>query len=85
MSTKLAWGPNTGVSLQTDHLIGASAHAPQRPMVTYTEMVLKWKLWRCRSTTKNWEILNENPSWVPGAPRTAAVAHVGAIWREFFV
>ncbi|GFX83336.1 hypothetical protein TNCV_908541 [Trichonephila clavipes] len=25
-----------GDSLQTDHLIGTSAHAPQRPMVTYT-------------------------------------------------
>ncbi|GFV87306.1 hypothetical protein TNCV_4032781 [Trichonephila clavipes] len=24
------------VSLQTDHLIGTSAHAPQRPMVPYT-------------------------------------------------
>ncbi|GFX61018.1 hypothetical protein TNCV_2366961 [Trichonephila clavipes] len=27
-----------GVSLQTDHLIGTSAHTPQRPMVTYTGM-----------------------------------------------
>ncbi|GFV61194.1 hypothetical protein TNCV_499861 [Trichonephila clavipes] len=27
-----------GVSLQIDHLIGTSAHAPQRSMVTYTEM-----------------------------------------------
>ncbi|GFS85842.1 hypothetical protein TNCV_2973771 [Trichonephila clavipes] len=26
------------VSLQTDHLIGTSARAPQHPMVTYTEM-----------------------------------------------
>ncbi|GFW51836.1 hypothetical protein TNCV_1187681 [Trichonephila clavipes] len=25
-------------SLQTDHLIGTSAHAPQRPMATYTGM-----------------------------------------------
>ncbi|GFX40863.1 uncharacterized protein TNCV_3760841 [Trichonephila clavipes] len=31
MSTKLAWGLNTEVSLQTDHLIGTSAHTPQRP------------------------------------------------------
>ncbi|GFW59248.1 hypothetical protein TNCV_2781791 [Trichonephila clavipes] len=29
---------NTGVWLQIDHLIEASAHAPQRPMVTYTRM-----------------------------------------------
>ncbi|GFW98169.1 hypothetical protein TNCV_2492221 [Trichonephila clavipes] len=28
----------TGVSLQSDHLMGTSAHAPQRPMATYTEM-----------------------------------------------
>ncbi|GFW61296.1 hypothetical protein TNCV_3378111 [Trichonephila clavipes] len=27
-----------GVSLQTNHLIGTSAHTPQRPMVTYAEM-----------------------------------------------
>ncbi|GFV99556.1 hypothetical protein TNCV_5079201 [Trichonephila clavipes] len=27
-----------GVSLQTNHLIGTSAHAPLRPMVTYTEI-----------------------------------------------
>ncbi|GFV02427.1 retrovirus-related Pol polyprotein from transposon 17.6 [Trichonephila clavipes] len=27
-----------GVSLQTDYLIGTSAHAPHRPMVTYTGM-----------------------------------------------
>ncbi|GFU01865.1 hypothetical protein TNCV_1523641 [Trichonephila clavipes] len=27
-----------GVSLQIDHLIGTSAHAPQHPMVTYTVM-----------------------------------------------
>ncbi|GFY15449.1 hypothetical protein TNCV_1572601 [Trichonephila clavipes] len=27
------------VSLQTDHLIEASAHVPQRPMVTYTGIV----------------------------------------------
>ncbi|GFW46094.1 hypothetical protein TNCV_3277111 [Trichonephila clavipes] len=26
------------VSLQTDHLIGTSAHAPQHPLITYTEM-----------------------------------------------
>ncbi|GFU47218.1 hypothetical protein TNCV_3000251 [Trichonephila clavipes] len=29
---------NTGVSLQTDHMNWNSAHAPQRPMVTYTGM-----------------------------------------------
>ncbi|GFV97706.1 hypothetical protein TNCV_2312931 [Trichonephila clavipes] len=28
MNTKLVWGLNTGVSLQTDHLIGTSAHVP---------------------------------------------------------
>ncbi|GFX90619.1 protein O-mannosyl-transferase TMTC3 [Trichonephila clavipes] len=39
MSTKLAFGlKNTGVSLQTDHLIQTSAHAPQRPKVTHTGM-----------------------------------------------
>ncbi|GFU70104.1 uncharacterized protein TNCV_2752391 [Trichonephila clavipes] len=27
-----------GVSIQTHHLIGASAHEPQRPMVTYIRM-----------------------------------------------
>ncbi|GFW67572.1 hypothetical protein TNCV_3392431 [Trichonephila clavipes] len=27
-----------GVSLQTDHLIETSAHAPQRPMTTYAGM-----------------------------------------------
>ncbi|GFV48167.1 hypothetical protein TNCV_3554461 [Trichonephila clavipes] len=27
-----------GVSLQTVHMIGTSAYAPQRPMVTYTGM-----------------------------------------------
>ncbi|GFW42222.1 hypothetical protein TNCV_1206781 [Trichonephila clavipes] len=27
-----------GVSLQTNHLIGTSTHAPQRPMVMYTGM-----------------------------------------------
>ncbi|GFX03261.1 hypothetical protein TNCV_3554891 [Trichonephila clavipes] len=32
MSTKLGWGLE--VSLQIDHLIGTSALAPQRPMVT---------------------------------------------------
>ncbi|GFX17843.1 hypothetical protein TNCV_2292921 [Trichonephila clavipes] len=25
---------------------------------------------------KNWAILNKNPSWVPGGPRKAAVAHL---------
>ncbi|GFX75330.1 hypothetical protein TNCV_3043521 [Trichonephila clavipes] len=37
-SINFAWGLKIGVSLQTDHLIGMSAHAPQRQMVTYTEM-----------------------------------------------
>ncbi|GFV81556.1 hypothetical protein TNCV_52801 [Trichonephila clavipes] len=36
MITKLAWGQRS--SLQTDPLIETSTHAPQRPMVTYTEM-----------------------------------------------
>ncbi|GFX24687.1 integrase catalytic domain-containing protein [Trichonephila clavipes] len=31
MSTKLAWELNVGVSRQTDHLTGTSAHAPQGP------------------------------------------------------
>ncbi|GFW81457.1 uncharacterized protein TNCV_2881361 [Trichonephila clavipes] len=31
MRTKLAWNFNTGVSHQTDHLNGTSAHAPQGP------------------------------------------------------
>ncbi|GFX55189.1 hypothetical protein TNCV_1156461 [Trichonephila clavipes] len=39
MSTKLAWGFNTGgLTSQTNHLIGTSAHAPQYLMVTYTGM-----------------------------------------------
>ncbi|GFV13856.1 hypothetical protein TNCV_523351 [Trichonephila clavipes] len=39
MSTKLAWKLKHWVFLlQTDHLIRASAHAPQCPMVTYTGM-----------------------------------------------
>ncbi|GFS97320.1 hypothetical protein TNCV_1824811 [Trichonephila clavipes] len=33
-------GQGEGVSLQTDHLIGTSAHAPQGTMVTYTGMGL---------------------------------------------
>ncbi|GFX30529.1 hypothetical protein TNCV_3461801 [Trichonephila clavipes] len=36
--TSLLRDLNTGVSLQIDHLIGTSAHAPQRLMVTYTGM-----------------------------------------------
>ncbi|GFV68174.1 hypothetical protein TNCV_1874561 [Trichonephila clavipes] len=36
MSAKLA--KTLGASLQTDDLIGTFAHAPQRPMVTYTGM-----------------------------------------------
>ncbi|GFS63080.1 hypothetical protein TNCV_3743311 [Trichonephila clavipes] len=36
---KLAWGLNTrDLAFQTDHFIGASAHVPQRSMVTYTRM-----------------------------------------------
>ncbi|GFX42784.1 hypothetical protein TNCV_2930771 [Trichonephila clavipes] len=38
VSTKLLGDLNTGFSLQSDHLIGTSAHAPQRPIVTYTGM-----------------------------------------------
>ncbi|GFV44888.1 hypothetical protein TNCV_4966421 [Trichonephila clavipes] len=38
MCTKLARGLNTWFLLQTDHLIGTSSNAPQRPLVTYTEM-----------------------------------------------
>ncbi|GFW31865.1 uncharacterized protein TNCV_5040341 [Trichonephila clavipes] len=37
MSTKLAREFNT-VGFQTDHLTGASAHAPQGPKVAYTEL-----------------------------------------------
>ncbi|GFX41215.1 hypothetical protein TNCV_2219131 [Trichonephila clavipes] len=33
LGTKTLW-----ILLQTDHLIGTSVHAPQRPMVTYTGM-----------------------------------------------
>ncbi|GFY17436.1 hypothetical protein TNCV_658491 [Trichonephila clavipes] len=35
---KLVWELNTG-GFVSDYLIGTSAFAPQRPMVTYTEMV----------------------------------------------
>ncbi|GFW19812.1 hypothetical protein TNCV_3561151 [Trichonephila clavipes] len=27
------------------------------------------------SKDKNWAIMNENPSWIPGAPLKAAAAH----------
>ncbi|GFU85304.1 hypothetical protein TNCV_2386101 [Trichonephila clavipes] len=41
----------SGLSLQTAYLIGTSAHVPQRPMVTYTEMETpEWALSRRRST-----------------------------------
>ncbi|GFX58429.1 uncharacterized protein TNCV_320111 [Trichonephila clavipes] len=44
MSTKLAWGLKYGgLLLQTDQLIGTSAHVHQRPVVTYTEMGLAFK------------------------------------------
>ncbi|GFW11443.1 hypothetical protein TNCV_3809621 [Trichonephila clavipes] len=38
MRTKIAWELNTGASLQGNHLVGASAHAPQLPMASYTEI-----------------------------------------------
>ncbi|GFW89658.1 hypothetical protein TNCV_1025421 [Trichonephila clavipes] len=34
MNTKLAWGLNTGVTRQTNHLTGTSAHAPRDPRTT---------------------------------------------------
>ncbi|GFX58281.1 hypothetical protein TNCV_204681 [Trichonephila clavipes] len=40
MCTKLDWGQTLEVSLQTHHLIGTSAHAPQSPLVTYTWIVI---------------------------------------------
>ncbi|GFX26568.1 hypothetical protein TNCV_4535801 [Trichonephila clavipes] len=35
---QMLWDYTLGVSLLADHLVGTSAHAPQRPMVTFTEM-----------------------------------------------
>ncbi|GFU14244.1 uncharacterized protein TNCV_3579181 [Trichonephila clavipes] len=45
MSTKLAWGlALLEVLLQTEHLIGTSAHGPQRPMVRCTGKGTDWLL-----------------------------------------
>ncbi|GFU19350.1 hypothetical protein TNCV_3032681 [Trichonephila clavipes] len=50
MNTKFAWGSYTlGVSLQTNHQIGTSAHAPQCPMVKYTGGNSRsWPSWAVR-------------------------------------